>query len=85
MKIQIHNMHIPLSAELHARLRAEAKRSKQPATVLARTAIEARLIEHEKAQSHQALTEYAQEVAGSPADLDSNLEEVAVEHLLDTE
>ena len=85
MKMQLHNMHIPLPAALHTRLRAEAKRSKQPATVLAREAIETWLIEREKAQLHQAITDYAQEVAGSSADLDSDLEEAAIEHLLDTE
>lgn len=85
MKTQLQNMHVPLSTELHTRLRAEAKRSRQPATVLAREAIEAWLIEREKAQLHQAITDYAQEVAGSSADLDPDLEETAIEHLLDTE
>lgn len=78
-------MHVPLSMELHTRLRAEAKRSRQPATVLAREAIEAWLIEREKEQLHQAITDYAQEVAGSSADLDPDLEEAATEHFLDTE
>lgn len=78
-------MHVPLPTELHTRLRAEAERSRQPATVLAREAIEAWLIEREKTQLHQAITDYAQEVAGSSADLDPDLEEAATEHLLDTE
>ncbi len=40
MSTSFHNMYIPLSTDIHTRLKAEAKRSGRPATVLVREAIE---------------------------------------------
>lgn len=77
-----HNLHVPLSAELHERLRAEAARSGHPATGLARDAIAAWLEERERLAVHEEIASYAREVAGSPADLDPALEKAAVEHLV---
>ena len=85
MPTSFHNMHVPLSTDIHTRLKAEAKRSGQPATVLVREAIETWLAEREKAALHQAITRYAEAVAGTPADLDPDMENAAVEQLLDTE
>ena len=78
-------MHVPLSADIHTRLKAEAKRSGQPATVLVREAIETWLVEREKAALHQAITRYAEAAAGTSVDLDPDMENAAVEQLLDTE
>ena len=80
-----HNMHVPLPTDTHARLKAESKRSGRPTTALAREAIEAWLAEREKESLHDAIAEYARMAAGTPADLDLELESAAVDHLLDTE
>lgn len=85
MPTSFHNMHVPLSTDIHTRLKAEAKRSGQPATVLVREAIETWLVEREKAALHQAITRYAEAAAGTSADLDPDMENAAVEQLLDTE
>jgi len=77
-----HNLHVPLPEPLHDRLRAEAKRSGRPATTLAREAIEAWVEERRRQAVHNAIVEYATEMAGSAADLDEELEEVAVDHLI---
>jgi metal-responsive CopG/Arc/MetJ family transcriptional regulator len=77
------NLHVPLPDELNRELRAEAKRSGQPATELAREAIR-NLLEHRKRETlHSEIAAYATAVAGTQQDLDSDLEAASVEHLLD--
>lgn len=76
------NLHVPLSDAAYVLLRAEAERSKQPATTLAREAIDRWLAERQRAAVHDAISEYAQAAAGTADDLDPPLEEAAVEHLL---
>ena len=78
-------MHVSLSTDIHTRLKAEAKRSGQPATVLVREAIETWLVEREKTALYHAIAHYAQAVAGTADDLDAEVEKAAVEHLLDGE
>ena len=78
-------MHVPLSTDIHTRLKAEAKRSGRLATVLVREAIEIWLEERERAVLHHAIAHYAQAVAGTSDDLDADMEKAAVEHLLDGE
>jgi predicted transcriptional regulator len=78
----IRNLHVPLSEPLHQRLRAEAARAGRPATTLAREAIEAWIEERRRRAIHDAIAEYAEEMAGSPADLDEVLEKASVEHLV---
>ena len=82
MSTSFHNMHVPLSTDIHTRLKAEAERSGQPATVLVREAIETWLVEQEKAALHHAIAHYAQAIAGTSDDLDADVEKAAVEHLL---
>ena len=85
MPTSLHNMHVPLSTDIHTRLKAEAKRSGQPATVLVREAIETWLVAREKAALHQAITRYAEAAAGTSDDLDPDMENATIEQLLDTE
>ena len=40
------------------------------------------LVERDKEAVHQAIADYAQANAGTPADLDPNVEDAAVSHLL---
>lgn len=76
------NFHVPLSKELYNKLRAEAKRSKQPATKLARQAIDLWLWQRQKEARHKAIAAYAAQCAGTESDLDEALETASIEHLL---
>jgi hypothetical protein len=76
------NFHLPMPVELYRQLRDEADRSGKPATLLARQAIEAWLEQRRKMARHQAIASFAAACAGTPADLDSDLEAISVEHLL---
>jgi predicted transcriptional regulator len=76
------NFHIPLSEDLYNKLKAEAKRSKQPATKLARQAIDLWLWQRQKAALHKAIAAYAAQCAGTESDLDETLETASIEHLL---
>ncbi|MGH7857848.1 MAG: hypothetical protein ACREQY_11010 [Candidatus Binatia bacterium] len=81
-KVQDRNFHLPLPEELHRRLHLVARRRGTAATAAAREAIEYWLEEQERAVVHEAVAEYARSAAGTAADLDSDLEAAAVEHLL---
>ena len=76
------NLHVPLPAEIHRKLRAESVRRKQPATLLVREAVVQWLEQQQRATLHQELAAYAARNAGTAADLDPNLEEAAIEQLL---
>lgn len=76
------NFHVPLSTDLYNRLRALAEQQRRPATELAREAIEAWLEQRRRESLHRVIAEYAEQSAGTEADLDPGLEEAAVEHLL---
>ncbi len=75
------NFHVPLSDETYEHLRAVAERSKVPATVLAREAIDFWLRQQLRRTRHQAIAAYAVEMAGTALDLDGDLEAAAIEHL----
>jgi predicted transcriptional regulator len=75
------NFHVPLPDDVYEELRTEADRSRTPATVLARRAIESWLQQRRKALQHHAIAEYATRYAGSEADLDEGLEAASGEHL----
>jgi predicted DNA-binding protein len=75
------NFHVPISEDIHRRLKLESARTKRPATALAREAIEAWLGERRRRALRSAIAEYAEREAGGPADLDEQLERAAVDHL----
>lgn len=75
------NLHLPLPEETYNRLKAEAERTQIPATALARGAIDSWLRQQLREARRQAIARYANEVAGTDADLDSALESAAIEHL----
>jgi hypothetical protein len=79
------NLHVPLPEELHEKLRAEARKSGQPATELAREGIRLLLDLRRREAIHAEIAKYAETVAGSRADLDEDLEAAAVRHLLESE
>ncbi len=84
-KRTLRNFHVPLSEDLYRRLREEADRSRQPATALARHAIDNWLKQERKAALHSAIATYAVRHAGTALDLDEDLEAASLEHLLTQE
>jgi hypothetical protein len=75
----LHNFHVPLPNKVYQALRTEAEQSKQPATTLARVAIESWLKEREREARRKAVAAYAKEVAGTKDDLDPDLEASSLE------
>jgi predicted transcriptional regulator len=74
MKSAIRNFHLPLSEDLYARLRAEAKRRGRPATAVARGAIEEWLRHARRMEVAESISAYAAGRAGTKADLDEGFE-----------
>ncbi|MDF1521329.1 MAG: hypothetical protein P1P87_00735 [Trueperaceae bacterium] len=68
------NLHVPLPAELHEELKAQAHRVGEPATVLARRAIEDRVRALKREQIAAEITAYAEAVAGTLDDHDPAIE-----------
>ena len=79
------NLHVPLPEELHEKLRAEARKSGQPATEIAREGIRLLLELRRREAIYSEIAAYAQAAVGSRADLDADLEAAAIEHLLESE
>ena len=79
------NFDLSLPEETYKGLREEAERTHQPATAIAREAIESWLRQCRRMARHQAISDFAKEFAGTTLDLDPQLEAAAVEHLLLTE
>jgi predicted transcriptional regulator len=75
------NFHLPLTPELHEQLREEAERSGQPATAVAREALQNALYLRRKRRRHAEIAAFASEHAGSAIDLDEDLERASLESL----
>jgi predicted DNA-binding protein len=75
------NFHVPLSEDLHDRLRQEAEREGRPSTTLVREAIESWLEARRKTTLDRAVADYAQRWGGSEIDLDEPLVRAAMQHL----
>lgn len=78
------NFHLPLPEQTYSRLRAEAERTRVPATTLAREAVDEWLRQQSRKARQAAITAYAAEIAGTPLDLDTDLESAGIEHLMET-
>jgi len=76
------NFHLPLPEPTYIQLRAEAERTRVPATSLAREAIDVWLREQARKLRHEEIARWAQEMAGTDFDLDTTLESAGIEHLL---
>ena len=83
MKTMSHNIHVPLPEDLYRLLRDEAERRQQPASDLARHAIACWLQQCEQEALHHQIQAYAEQHAGTEADFDADLEQAAVERLLE--
>lgn len=79
----LRNLHVPLSEKLYQQLREETHRQNKPATQLARQAIESWLSQQREAFLHGEIRRYAEQMAGTEADLDTALEAATIEHLLE--
>ena len=78
------NFHLPLPEQTYALLRAEAERTRVPATTLAREAIVTWLRYQARKARHDAIAAYAAEMAGTDLDIDHDLESAGIEHLVKT-
>ena len=78
------NFHLPLPEPTYSLLKAEAERTRLPATVLAREAIDTWLKDQARRARNDAIAAYAAEVAGTDLDLDRALESAGIEHLVKT-
>jgi hypothetical protein len=80
----LRNFHLPLPEQIYTLLRAEAERTRVPATTLAREAIDSWLKDQARKARHDAIAAYAGEVAGTELDLDRDLESAGIDHLRKT-
>lgn len=78
---EVNNFHLPLPPGLYHALREEARRAGMPATALAREAIRRWIEARRRAGLRDEIAAWAEEEAGTPADLDEDLEAAAVEAL----
>jgi predicted DNA-binding protein len=79
MPAPLRNFHLPLPEPTYQRLRDAAERTKQPATTIARHAIEVWLRQHRRSMVREQIARYAVEAAGSRDDLDEDLEAASLE------
>jgi len=79
------NFHLPLPEDIYNDLRTESRQTNQPATRIARQAIESWLKNRRRAELHASIASYAEKHAGSDADIDEAMEEIAKEHLINLE
>ncbi len=80
-----HNFHLPLSEDLHRRLRNMSRLRSQSATTIARIAIDDWLKRQEKEELGRQIESYARKMAGTENDLDEEMESAAVENLKEME
>lgn len=78
------NFHLPLPDQTYDLLKAESERTKSPATSLAREAIDQWLRAQRRKATHDAISAYAEEMAGTQFDLDPDLEAAGIEFMLKT-
>jgi hypothetical protein len=75
-------LHLPLPQELHEALFEESRALGLPATRLVRRILDRWLQQRRKIRQKEEIRRFAEQWAGTPVDLDVELEETAVEELL---
>jgi len=78
------NFHVPLPDEIYHALRSEAARQRRAATTLVREAVEDWLEQRRAETLHADIADYAAGHAGTPADLDPELEAAGIDALIET-
>ncbi|MGH9364889.1 MAG: hypothetical protein ACRD1B_06435 [Thermoanaerobaculia bacterium] len=79
------NFHLPLPEALYAELKKQARKRGRPATAVARRAIEAWLRQARRMELSESIASYASRHAGSPSDLDLELESAGLDSWMSTE
>lgn len=74
--------HLPLPDDVHEALRREAKADHRPATELARDALTGWLQARQRERVAKEIHRFALDFAGTELDIDPELEQAGVEHLL---
>ncbi len=82
MAMTMTTVHLLLPDDLHRALRAEAERQKRSANQVLREALEAWLEARRRKILQDAIRGYAEAMAGTPFDLDPDLEAAATKALL---
>ncbi len=77
------NFHLPLPHDLRDMLREEVELSGRPATAIARDALSEWLRQRQRNRLRDDIAAYATACAGTPADLDDDLERAGIESLTD--
>ncbi|MFL6192952.1 MAG: hypothetical protein ACJ75H_02180 [Thermoanaerobaculia bacterium] len=77
------NFHLPLTPELHDQLREEAAATGQPATVVAREALQAALDQRRRRRLYVEIASFASAHAGTDLDLDEDLEHAGIRSAID--
>ncbi len=77
----VHNLHVPIPAEMHAKLRQEAEQSGLPATAIARVAISDWLERAEILRIETDIANFASQFADTELDLDLGFEQAGIEFL----
>jgi len=75
------NFHLPLPPDLREMLHEEAERSGQPATAVAREALQSWLSQRRRQRLHDEIAAWATEHAGTDLDLDKDLEQAGLDAL----
>jgi predicted transcriptional regulator len=82
-KQDMRNFHVHLPDETYNHLRTAAERLNVPASALAHEAIDVWLRQQFLKARHDAIAAYAAEMAGTSLDLNTGLETVGIEHLIE--
>jgi hypothetical protein len=77
----MYDFHLPLPEDLHEMLRDEVASSGQPATVVAREALQSWLLQQRRRRRHEEIADFAAAYAGTAFDLDEELEAASIEAL----
>lgn len=77
------NFHLPLPNDVRDMLREEVEHSGRPATAIAREALTEWLKERRRSRLREEIAAYASACAGTPADLDEELEGAGLDLLAD--
>lgn len=80
-KTENRNFHLPVQPDLYDALLAEARRAGRPATEVAREALRYWIEMRRRLETERFLQAYIDAVAGTPQDLDPELEAAGLESL----